>query len=92
MATKHLVDAELVAALDLFPPLELSNEAVVQICAMQEEMRAQMAANQPAFPEIAVSERFVPGLIGAPSVQVLVHLPTTVPGLALDARGRLWNG
>jgi acetyl esterase/lipase len=77
MTTRYLVDPELVAALDLFPPLELSNEAVVQIRAMQEEMRAQMAAHQPAFPGIAVSERFIPGPEGAPEVRVLVYQPTT---------------
>jgi acetyl esterase/lipase len=78
MTTRHLVDPELVAMLDIFPALELTNETLVQVRAMIEEMGSLMAPNLPAFPDISVSERFVPGPEGAPDVRVLVYLPTTV--------------
>lgn len=78
MDTRYLVDFELAAMLDAFPTLELTNESLVQLRAMLEEMSAQMVPNLPAFPDIAVSERFVPGPEGAPDVRVLVYLPTTV--------------
>jgi acetyl esterase/lipase len=77
MTSKHLVDLELVAMLDQFPNLKLTNEAVVQMRAMMKEMQSQMIANLPTFPDISVSERFVPGPEGAPEVRVLVYLPTT---------------
>ena len=79
MNTRHLVDPELAAALDQFPSLELTAETVTQIRAMQEEMRSRTTASQPAFPDIAVSERFVPGPEGAPQVRVLIYLPTPTP-------------
>lgn len=80
MTTKHLVDPELVAMLDQFPALELTAETLGQIRAMMQAMRSQTPPNLPAFPDIAVSERFVPGPEGAPDVRVLVYLPTSVQG------------
>jgi acetyl esterase/lipase len=78
MTTRHLVDPDLIASLDAFPTLELTDESVVQIRAMIQEMRSHMAPNLPTFPDISVSERFVPGPEGAPDVRVLVYLPTAV--------------
>jgi acetyl esterase/lipase len=78
MASRHLIDPELVSLLDTLPAVQLTNESVVQIRAMMEEMRSQMAENLPAFPDISVSERFVPGPQGAPDVPVLVYQPTSV--------------
>jgi acetyl esterase/lipase len=80
MTTRQLVDPELVAMLDQFPPLQLTDETLGRIRAMTAAMSAQMLPNLPAFPDIAVSERFVPGPEGAPDVRVLVYLPTTVQG------------
>jgi acetyl esterase/lipase len=80
MNTRHLVDPELVAMLDTFPAMELTDERVVQMRTMLEGMRSQVVPNLAAFPDIAVSERFVPGPEGAPDVRVLVYLPTTVQG------------
>jgi acetyl esterase/lipase len=80
MTTKHLVDPELVAMLDQFPALELTAETLGQVRAMMQAMRSQTPPNLPAFPDIAVSERFVPGPEGAPDVRVLVYLPTSVQG------------
>src|SRR2546430_1016195 len=78
MTSRHLVDRELVAMLDSFPSLELTDETVRQMRTMMKEMRSQMAANLPTFPDISGSSRFVPGPEGAPEVLVLVYLPTAV--------------
>ncbi len=77
MTTRHLVDPELVAMLDEFPFLAFNEETVKQIRAMTETMRSYMAPNPPAFPDISVSERFVPGPEGAPDVRVLLYQPVT---------------
>lgn len=78
MTSRHLVDPELLAFLDQFPGPVFTAETLRQMRAMTGEWLAQMAANLPAFPEISVSERFVPGPAGAPDVRVLVYQPTTV--------------
>jgi acetyl esterase/lipase len=78
MDTRHLVDPELVAMLDVFPALSLSTEALPQMRTMLKETMAQMKAAQPEFPDIAVSERRIPGPPGAPDVRVLVYLPKNV--------------
>ena len=75
MTSRHLVDRELVAMLDSFPGLELTDETVRQMRILMKEMRSQMGANLSTFPDISVSERFVPGPEGAPEVPVLVYLP-----------------
>ncbi len=80
MTTRHLVDPELVAMLDQFPPLELSDETVGQIRAMMATMRTQILPDLPQFPEIAVREHFVPGPQGAPDVRVLIYQPATAQG------------
>src|ERR1700730_5886973 len=77
MTTRHLVDPELVATLDTFPTLTLTSETLPLIRASLKEMMAQAPADLPAFSAISVSERFVPGPEGAPSVRVLVYLPTS---------------
>src|SRR5581483_4749811 len=80
MTTRHLVDPELVAMLDQFPPLELSDETVGQIRAMMATMRTQILPDLPQFPEIAVREHFVPDPQGAPDVRVLIYQPATAQG------------
>lgn len=79
MPTKHLVDPEIVAMLDLFPPLQFTPATLPQVRADLTALSAQMAAGLPAFPDIEVTERFVPGPSGAPDVRVLVYLPTSAP-------------
>jgi acetyl esterase/lipase len=78
MDTRHLVDPELVAMLDTFPALDLTVEALPQTRAEFKEMLAQMSATLPEFPDISVSERYIPGPQGAPDVRVLVYLPKNV--------------
>lgn len=80
MTTRHLVDSELIAMLDQFPALSLTPETLRQIRAMTQEMLAHAPVNVPEFPDISVSERFIPGPAGAPDVRVLVYQPTSEQG------------
>ncbi len=85
MTTRHLIDPEIVSMLDLFPALTLTRETLPQTRIFFHEMLAQMNATLPAFPDIAVSERRIPGPQEAPDVRVLVYHPknasTPVPAL-----------
>src|SRR5690348_7320412 len=82
MTTRHLVDPELVQMLDQFPAMAMTPESLPQIRMMTRAMLSQAQASEavPQFPDITVSERFVPGPAEAPEVRVLVYLPTAVPG------------
>jgi triacylglycerol lipase len=61
--------------LDVFPTIVLNREQLPLIRAGMDQMRAQMAAAVPTFPDIDVVERRVPGPAGAPEVRVLVYRP-----------------
>lgn len=82
MTTKYLVDPELVALLDQIPASVLTAETLGQTRAKAKMavMASQASANLPQFSALSVSERFIPGLEGAPDVRVLVYLPTSVQG------------
>ncbi len=73
MTTRHLVDPELAAILDLIPASVLTAEILPQIRAMS----SQALADLPGVSGISVSERFIPGPDGAPDVRVLVYAPTS---------------
>jgi acetyl esterase/lipase len=78
MDTKHLVDPELVAALEFMPPFDLSVELLPKMRSMMVEMlRQQRDAAPPS--DIVVEERHIPGPAGAPDVRVLIYSP---PGSA----------
>jgi len=79
MTTKHLVDPEIVAMIDLFPALRFTPETLPRVRADLAAMNAQTAGELPDFPDIAVTERRVPGPRGAPNVRVLVYLPKSAP-------------
>lgn len=79
MDTRHLVDPELAPVLDLFPGFHFTQETLPEMRTMLAEQSAQMRPALPAFPNITVSERHVPGPAGAPDVRVLVYLPETPP-------------
>ena len=85
MTTRHLVDPEIAPLLDVFPNLTLTTESLLQNRAFLNEMLSQGSAAAPAFPDIDVSERHVPGPQGAPDVRVIVYLPknTSTPTPAL---------
>jgi len=71
--SRHLVDPQLVAALDLFAPLDLDPMRIG-------ETRAMFTATMPplesyARPTVRVETRSVPGLSGAPDVPVTLYWP-----------------
>jgi acetyl esterase/lipase len=78
-APLHLVDAELLAGLDVMPQLTLSLEGLPQIRGLMDQMSKMATAATPA-PQTPVEaeERFVPGPAGAPEVRVLTYRPTGV--------------
>ena len=78
MTTRHLVDPEILPMLDMFPGLNLTTESLPQMRTFLNEMNAQILAEVPEFPNIAVSEQHIPGPKGAPDVRVLVYLPKNV--------------
>jgi acetyl esterase/lipase len=81
MTTKHLVDPELVAILDMIPATVPSAENLSQIRAMS----SRTPIDLPQFSALSVSERFIPGPEGAPDVRVLICVPPatqkTIPAL-----------
>jgi acetyl esterase/lipase len=85
--TRHLVDPEIVAMLDQFPAFQFTAEALPEIRTNLDQMFAEQGALTPAFPDIAVSERLVPGPQGAPEVRVLLYQPK---GAAHPLPALLW--
>jgi len=78
MTTRHLVDPELAAVLDMFPALNLTTESLSQVRASLKELSTETRVDLPDFPAISVSERYIPGPQGAPDVRVLVYQPSNV--------------
>jgi acetyl esterase/lipase len=74
MPSRHLVDPELLGALETLPALDLSLEVLPLIRAGILQMSGQMAGSV-TIPEIERSERFIPGPQGAPDIRVLVYSP-----------------
>ena len=81
MKTKHLVDPELLAALEVMPPFNLTVEMLPQMRGMMGEMMKMQAAGAPPS-DVVVEERHVPGPAGAPDVRVLIFSPPGGPGAA----------
>ncbi|GCE08531.1 alpha/beta hydrolase [Dictyobacter aurantiacus] len=76
MTTRHLVDPELVALLDLIPATAPSAENLGQIRAMSPRPPVNLAQSS----TLSVSERFIPGPAGAPDVRVLFYRPISAQG------------
>ena len=74
MDTKHLVDPELVAALSLMPPFNLTVEMLPQMRGMMVEMLKQQRDAAPPS-DVVVEERHIPGPAGAPDVRVVIYSP-----------------
>ncbi|MGE0388061.1 MAG: alpha/beta hydrolase [Gammaproteobacteria bacterium] len=73
MSTRHLVDPELLPALDAMPPMDLAVETLpARRAAMIEAMRA---APVPQVDGVERSEHRAPGPAGAPEVPVFVYAP-----------------
>lgn len=81
MRTWHLVDPELRLFLQKFPTRSFSAETLPQARLLSRQLTEERNAHAPAFPDIEVTERFVPGPAGAPAVRVLVYLPKNRCGL-----------
>lgn len=75
MTTRHLVDPELVAMLDTFPPLTFTPESLAFIRTALNEMNTETPVMDDST--ISVQEHFVTGLQGAPDVRVLVYHPSS---------------
>lgn len=94
MNSRHLVDSELYAALDLLLGVPVNHETLPQHREMVAQQVALMRQNGPAFPDIEVSEHQVPGPPGAPPVRVLAYRPVKRPAQACAAgaplAGLLW--
>ena len=78
MTTRHLVDPELLAALEVMPSRPITAENLAEVRAQ----RAAMIAAQPppTVTAVDVSERFIPGPPGAPDVRALVYTPQHATG------------
>ncbi|WP_434421190.1 alpha/beta hydrolase [Nannocystis pusilla] len=74
MSSRHLVDPQLAPLLDASPAFELSPQALMQI-------RALMPPASEPSPDLAASERLVPGPEGEPEVRVIVYEPRRRLGL-----------
>jgi acetyl esterase/lipase len=72
--SKHLVDPELWPLLEFFPPLELTNELLPTLRALQPPRPPVAAASLIAA---EVSYHRIPGPPGAPEVNVVLHVPRT---------------
>ncbi|HEX2910920.1 MAG TPA: hypothetical protein VH186_08950 [Chloroflexia bacterium] len=68
-----MVDPEVTPLLDFFPQFELKSETLNETRAILGNLYNQVEA--PAFPDIEVNERQIPGPEGAPDVRVLLYLP-----------------
>jgi len=79
MDTKHLVDPELVAALQYMPPFNLSVEMLPQMRGMMVEMLKQQRDAAPPS-DITAEERNIPGPAGAPDVRVVIYRPPNATG------------
>lgn len=74
MNSRHLVDPELAAILDLIPSTPLTQESLVTNRANSAALLASMSV--PDYPNVTVSERHVAGAEGAPDIRILLYQPT----------------
>jgi len=76
--SRHLVDPELVPALEFFAPLDLDPATLPQT---REIFRAMAPPRESyAHPDVAIEERLIPGPDGAPDVPVILYRPVNVLG------------
>jgi acetyl esterase/lipase len=75
MSSRHLLDPELVAGLEVLPVFpEFTAETLPQIRALMQEF-AKLQLELPPVEGIAISEERVPGPAGAPDVRVVIYRP-----------------
>jgi acetyl esterase/lipase len=85
MNSRHLVDPQLVAILDLIPSTPLTAESLATNRASSAALLASMPI--PDYPNVTVRERHVPGPDGAPDVRILLYQPTQA---TQPTAGLLW--
>ncbi len=78
MSSRHLVDPELLPALDAFPTARWSRETYLATRAAVAELMTQSSWSDE--PDIETTQRYIPGSDGAPEVRLLIHKPTTPSG------------
>lgn len=87
MSRIQRTDPELTPALEAFPPLILSREALPDIRAASAQMLEQMKGQLPTFPDVVTEDRRIPGAAGDPDVMVRVYRPRNPDG---PLPGLLW--
>jgi acetyl esterase/lipase len=81
MSSRHLLDPELLAGLELLPVFpEFTAESLPQIRALMQEF-AKLQLELPPTEGIAITEEHVPGPAGAPEVRVVIYRPVEAGGL-----------
>jgi acetyl esterase/lipase len=78
MSTRHLVDPELAALLEVMPGMDFAAQGIDQVRAQMAERRASFPI-PPGLPQNQEA-RTVPGPAGAPDVKVLVYRPLNATG------------
>jgi acetyl esterase/lipase len=73
--SRYLLDPEL-AAVEQLPAISLTQETLAAVRAVREKQMEALMPSWPAFPDIDVSERYLPAGNAAPDVRVLVYRPT----------------
>jgi acetyl esterase/lipase len=73
MDSRHLVDPELLPAVEAFPPMAFSTETLPQVRETVDSFTA--AYTPPESDGIRLTERQIPGPAGAPDVRVLIYEP-----------------
>ncbi|MBV9581763.1 MAG: alpha/beta hydrolase [Chloroflexi bacterium] len=74
-STRHLVDPELLPALDAAPPSQLSGATLSGLRAARAAALEQELLLEPDVPNVDVAERSIAGPDGAPNVRVLLYTP-----------------
>jgi len=83
--SRHLVDPELDAILDLMPAMALTAETLAASRASSAAFFAAMSV--PDYPNLTVSERLIPGPDRAPAVRIRLYQPTAT---TQPTAGLLW--
>lgn len=87
MDTRHLVDPEIEALLDVFPRRDFTRENLPAIRAESARQFEQMKPFLPVYDDIDVTEKMAPGASGHPDVRILVYRPKNVQG---KVPGMVW--
>lgn len=79
--TRHLIDPELLPALEMFPPQHVFSEDSIAGLRSMITQALSALAGAPLPPGLVRSEVFIPGPAGAPDVRALLYRPIAAEGL-----------